>query len=758
MRRLSNYSIGVKAGAGLFILGILIVGMGAKSLFSLQSISTAFNDYEEAAGMLEKADDLELSAANLVGSTKEYIARNSVERFRAGLTEFDALEAEAATLAEDAYGPIASRAADAKTAITALRESFVELGQLRNDRNDLVRDDIRSALTALSDRLIAVETAALENGRVEQSKTAIAALVSIMRGQQSVARFLETLNTTSLDDATRNIAQARAPVASLLGDGAVNEATLTSLDNALAALDRLGPLMTREQAAAEIFFGPRIADLTEAKEMMVDTVYAIEADSSAAFHAIKDEVWVTLPVALVISILLAAALGLALMVGVVRPIRRMTANMLRLADDDLELTIEETGRGDEIGKMAGAMQVFLDNAIDRRRLTAEQIAARDRVRHRQDEIDQMVSMFSRSMDAVLRQVETSARSMADTSENMAQISQKNAANANSVSDAAGRMHGNVSTVASATQQLSASISEIGQQVGSASDKSRLATEAVASTSSDVAALQTTVERVSQVIDLIRDISEKTNLLALNATIEAARAGDAGRGFAVVAGEVKELANQTTRATEDISAAIADIEGSSSKAVGAMERIDGIIRELEEISQAVASATTEQEAATAEIARSVEQVNADADHVLSEIRQVQEGGSISLDAAGNVQSSASELSHEAKVLAEEIRNFLDGVSNGETREQIERRELAIDIRIAAPGWTGTVKSFRVSPASIELLDQIPVDQGIAVDLELPGFGDLRGRVAEHAQGRTFIQLPMNIESLSKMNNYIEGRAA
>jgi methyl-accepting chemotaxis protein len=376
--------------------------------------------------------------------------------------------------------------------------------------------------------------------------------------------------------------------------------------------------------------------------------------------------------------------------GIATPLRVLSGSMNQLADGNKTLDVPMTHRSDEIGEMARTLNVFRDKMTENERLQVEQSEAEKRALEeerrgaeakrsveakteeerrameakaeadRKEALHDIAATFEKSVMSVVGSLSSAATEMQSSAETMSATADQTNQQATAVAAASEEATVNVQTVASSAEELSASVEEISRQVTQSNEIAQAAVDEAKQTNEKVEGLAEAAQKIGDVVSLINDIASQTNLLALNATIEAARAGDAGKGFAVVASEVKSLATQTGKATEEIGAQITAIQSATGEAVDAIQGIGSTISQLGDIAASVATAVDQQGSATREIASSVQQAAAGTQKVSGNIAQVTQAAGESQASSGQMLQATNELARQGEVLRTEVDKFLQEV--------------------------------------------------------------------------------------------------
>ncbi|WP_150525078.1 methyl-accepting chemotaxis protein [Roseibium sediminis] len=416
---------------------------------------------------------------------------------------------------------------------------------------------------------------------------------------------------------------------------------------ALAAIDR----MEHE------VFEPLEDRLDEMAQFAIDREQAALTGLVSEIKLSNNLIWLLLGV----SVVLGAGTLFFVRQQVTRPLKELQSAMSRLSNGELDVELSGHNRSDEIGEMIRSVEVFRKNAMEVADLQETSRIAEERSQEeKRAAMARLAQEFEQSVGSIVTQVSEAAQSMHSTAGTLTETAEHSKALASGASSSAEQASGNVQTVASAAEELGASIQEISGQVNEQNNKTAHAFEVTKLSREHMQALTRKVSDIGEVLNLITGIAEQTNLLALNATIEAARAGEAGKGFAVVASEVKSLANQTAKATEDIAAQINAVQHETSSTMASIEEIAREIEIVAEIATAIAGAVEEQNAATHEIAKSISHAATGTDLVSQSVTELNGGAEQTGDAARTMLMSASDMSEKVQLLNSMVNKFLTEV--------------------------------------------------------------------------------------------------
>ena len=419
----------------------------------------------------------------------------------------------------------------------------------------------------------------------------------------------------------------------------------------------------RNEEAAEKFrtmrqgFDAASADLLQLVELNIKGAEAARDHSAETASQVSGVIIGASAIALLVGFgLLAFTVA-----GVTSPLRRITAAMQAISNDRLDTEIPFGERKNEIGDIARTLRVFRDGLAEAKRLREETARLEvEAAAKRKADMLALAEQFETAVGKIVEMVSSAATELQAAAQSLTATSEETAAQAAAVAAAAEEAATNVQTVAAAVEELAASASEIGQQVSQSTIVASRAVGEAGETNSRMTSLRSDADKIGAIVGLIGDIAAQTNLLALNATIESARAGEAGKGFAVVAQEVKSLAEQTSKATAEISAQIGGMQGSTEDAVMAISNVGRTIGDINGIAAAIVAAVEEQGATTAAVARNVQQAAQGTNEVTTNIAAVLQAAEVSSSAATQVLSSASELARQSETLRGEVRKFVDYV--------------------------------------------------------------------------------------------------
>ncbi|MCG5241021.1 methyl-accepting chemotaxis protein [Azospirillum doebereinerae] len=664
---LTSLRIGPRIALGftsVILLSLLLIGV---VWVKLNGIETSFSEFSRINSTSLLVRDVETKAKESGIRIGDVIIAQSDET-RDKLREINqdwrrSIDTAKSAITDPDWSTLFAAVVDAEKTYANYVQS-VDAGLKERER--IINDVLAPTDTRIRQMLTEIVGEMQAAGHQESVAAVAAAQDHLLRGQLYVYKFLTTNEASEMMLSAIELDALREPLERLER----LETEAPQLLEKLHAIEADVATYTVATVTLEKVVAQRIADtkaMAENRQLIQDTIAAIRSSQEQAMagsHAAAMEDVVstrqTMIAISLISLAIGAAISLALTRGITRPVNAMTDAMERLAGGDTTVEVPAHGRRDEIGAMAAAVVVFKANAIERLRIEAEQDAERTVKERRTVAMDRLVKGFDATVSRVLGNVASSATELNHTAGSMATLAERTNLQSTASAAAAEQTTANVQTVAAATEEMAASIQEIGRQISQSTAITTQATRQAQETTEQVRGLALATDRIGEVVKLIQDIASQTNLLALNATIEAARAGEAGKGFAVVASEVKQLANQTAKATEEIAQHIAGVQGATQATVSAIDGIGQTITTINQITSTIAAAVEEQNATTGEIARNVQQAAQGTQDVSTNVAQVNQAATQTGTAAAQVLDASNALSRQAETLRHEVETFLADV--------------------------------------------------------------------------------------------------
>ncbi|MBB4266857.1 methyl-accepting chemotaxis protein [Roseospira visakhapatnamensis] len=529
-------------------------------------------------------------------------------------------------------------------------------------------------------------------------------------------------------------------------------------DAVLAAID--GGRSYIDERATSIDGIPVLRVVSPLKIGHTDTTWTVVTNipSAAALADVNDITWKLLTLTVVVA---GVAVALAWFSGrqVSNPIVAMTTAMGRLAKGDLSVETPGMDRRDEIGAMASAVEVFKENSRKIEALQAEQEAAHRRnARRVQTEMFALTNALDEEVRSAIAIVQQQTEAMHDASVEMTDAIDHTEQGAGAASAASQESSASVDAVAAAAEEMSSSIGEISRQVSGASDIAHRAARQAEGTNTRIQGLAEAADKIGVVVNLISDIAKQTNLLALNATIEAARAGEAGKGFAVVANEVKTLATQTAKATDDIAEQIGGMQAATREAVEAIQGIVTVIGEINEITTGVSAAVEEQTAATREISQNAQQAAHSTQEASDNIAAVSGRAETTGRHASDVRQSAEEVRERVQHMQDALERIIRAGSAAD-REANALRTLNLAVTVdLGDGQRRACLLQDVAASGVGTLDRsLTADRGQTFGIDIPGIGHLSGVVVAQTAASTHIRLDMSEAEVRAFHNFVSKRA-
>ena len=665
MSGLGNLKIKSKVMLGFAATISIVAVISGISIYNFDTIYGSFDQYSVTSRNSSRMTSIDRDITDLRRAAISFVYTQdkvAVDQVRALVPS---IKADITALKDTTHDPDRkAKVADMEKLFTGYADNFEKLIAATANRNTINNERLEPITAKTRDIVTDLSAGALKEGDLEG-----AAHAGIVQTQNVVAR-LQTLRYTS----GSNAKYLDAAKAALKTAEEKSRELITHLQNPrrkqqaqeLAGLFRdynkaLDEVVASMAAASKI---SKDGLAIQAKELTA-LIKDIRASQTASLQKVAGatreltssaEIFTAIVagIGMVVGLLLAWVIGR----GISNPVIGMTSAMQKLAGGDTSVDIPAKGRGDEIGQMAGALEIFKGNMIETERLRAEQALLEEKTQaERKQAVDNYINMFEQTVTGAAKFVASTSTELQDTAQKMSVTAEQTQQQTTAVASASNEASANVQTVAVATEELTSSVAEISRQVNESAVITAQAVTQTEETNKQIQVLSAAAEQIGDVVKLINQIASQTNLLALNATIEAARAGDAGKGFAVVASEVKQLANQTANATDEISVKITEIQGATNRSVEAIKVIAETIGRINEISGTISAAVEQQAATTQEIARNIQEASSGTSQVTTNIEDVSRAANDTGVVSTQVLGSAKELSKHSETLLGAIDNFV-----------------------------------------------------------------------------------------------------
>jgi len=654
---LSKLSVKVRVLALSLFTVVGLLAIGGVFFWSQNELNSAFSRMSESSLLAEEVANLSETAAKLQVIEKQYLSAPSSENYQLFDTLLESAKTQLLVIEENPSAETyQTELADVRDTLEGAHGSFEMLDAVQQK---IGYDSSQGYLSVLNEKTAAVKKRLQEEmkfgGGPDFEKLARAILAVQLAEKEytlsNTAEAIEVFDTqfAAFEKLLKKVYISDTIKTELADNMTVYKATFDEYK--VATADKADSVVILESLFELV--PPHIASLNAAAgKIQAEAANQLETARTIALFAIGGTILALL--------LLLPALAFVIGQSISSPLGRLQAAMEALAGGQTDIDLPELAGNSELASMSRTVRVFQENAIER----AELASAKDHENLQREErvtrLDGLIARFEGTVTEALDSLDRSNGELGQTSQSMEQAADDVANQSDEAAGAVRNAAENVTSAAHSAEELAASISEIADQANKSTEVAQQAVKSASSTVETMQELSGAADRIGEVMGLIRDIANQTNLLALNATIEAARAGEAGKGFAVVAAEVKQLADQTSRATEDIAIQIEAIQGSSGQAVHAIEDVNKIITDMEGLASAVAAAVQQQDVAVQAISENVSNASVRSEEGVSRMEAVGSAAELARANGTEVEQLAESLNRQGTLIRQEVAEFLQGV--------------------------------------------------------------------------------------------------
>ncbi|NIA69581.1 HAMP domain-containing protein [Pelagibius litoralis] len=665
---MNNIRISTRVFGGFGLVLLLLAVISSLAILSLKQADSTFTEYRTLARQANAVGEVQANLLMTRMNVKDFIItkseKDSDEVYQFGQKTERHID-ETLDLVTDPARRDLLNAMNQR--MTEYRGHFDTVIEMNDTRNEIVNDTLNTVGPQIEKDLTAIMQSAYDDGDAEAAFTAGMVLRNLLLARVYATRFLVDNKVESYDRVMKEFDELANLTDDLLASlqnpqrRQLAQAVVGNVASYREAFDKANEVINQRNGVIRENLdkiGPTVAKAIEEYKLSVKGRQdEIGPKASKAMH----EAVITGTIFSVIGVALGIVVAWVIGMGFSRPINRMTSAMTDLAKGNKTVKIPALGQKDELGAMAEAVQVFKENALEMDRLDAQRVEQEKKAEEeKRRTMNQLADDFEAEVKAVVDAVSTASTEIKNSAQNLTGAAEDATGKSTAVAAAAEQATASVQTVAASSEEMSSSINEIARQVSESTNSTGEAKTEVEETDNVVRELAAAAQKIGEVVTLISDIAEQTNLLALNATIEAARAGEAGKGFAVVASEVKSLAQQTAKATEEIAQQIDGVQTTTGSAVEAIGRIKETIVRVDEIAGSISAAIEEQAAAVSEITSSTQQAASGTQEVSSNISDVQKGAEETGTAARSALEAATGLAQQSVELNKKVEEFLNRV--------------------------------------------------------------------------------------------------